>query len=530
MQQSQYGKNEFLKSKTFVLVLLFILITITLYILFSKQLIKGIYNGTCSIESLNRVICGQDIHSVEYYFEKTNRLFYRFPALFFIYFLVFSLFKYKERIKNTLEKKKLNTNVILAGSSIVLCSCIILHILFHVDVLMPMVLFLFFISMLLFFIYSNNGEVESKTALVSAVSLIILNGTIIRLFLAYTCYGNFDMHSFEIVANIFTKGGNVYAETGRYNYSPIWFIILGFLKQIQIAFPVLAFHFVQKAFMCGIDLLILLFLILISKTKKISIINTTLLFYLNPVSFLLTGYHGQFESLAILMILIGAFGYFRLENNPILRSSILWIFSTLGMVVKHNIFYEMIVCSKFAAKTCKLRFLLLVVSGLIFLSLFIPYLSDGSRGIAKNVFFYSSIKESYGINTFSCSKELKYLFVLGLFIYPFFLKDKDIIKQCLLCALFFLVFTTGISIQYFILPVAFGALYPSKGFLLYSLITSLFILGSANNVNFGMFKIFNWWNIVWISAIYWFIAEQLNKEVVTQRFCNIYSKLTRARN
>jgi len=515
MQQSQYDrKNKFLKSKTFVLILFSILTVIWgLYVLFGKQLIIGMYNGTCSIEILNRVIEGQNVHSVEYYFEKTNRLFYRFPALFFIYFLVFSLFKYRKRIKNTLEKKKLSMNVILTVSSIVLCSCIILHILFHADVLMPMVLFLFFISMWLFFIYNNNKEAESKTALVSAVALIILNGTIIRLFLAYTCCGNCDMYSFETFANIFIKGGNVYTDTNiRYPYSPIWFILLGFLKRIQIAFPVFTFHFVQRTFMCGIDLLTLLFLILISKTKKISIINTTLLFYLNPVSFLLTGYHGQFENLAVLMILIGIFGYFKLENNPVLRGSILWVFSTLGMVVKHNVFYELIVCVKFVTKTYKLRFFLLVVSGLIFLSLLIPYLDDGSKRVVKSVFLFSSIKESYGINTFFYFKELKYLFVLGLFIYPFFLKNKDIIKQCLLCALFFLVFTTGIGIQYFILPVAFGALYPSKGFLLYSLTTSLFILGSVNNVNLGIFKIFSWWDIVWISAIYWFIAEQLKKD------------------
>ena len=99
MQQSQYDReNKFLKSKTFVLILFSILIVIWgLYVLFGKQLIMGMYNGTCSMGILNRLISGQDIHSLEYYFEKTNRLFYRFPVLAFIYFLAFSLFKYMYR-------------------------------------------------------------------------------------------------------------------------------------------------------------------------------------------------------------------------------------------------------------------------------------------------------------------------------------------------------------------------------------------------------------------------------------------------
>ena len=37
---------------------------------------------------------------------------------------------------------------------------------------------------------------------------------------------NFDIESWYIVADIMRHGGNVYAETGRYNYGPVWFFIL----------------------------------------------------------------------------------------------------------------------------------------------------------------------------------------------------------------------------------------------------------------------------------------------------------------
>ena len=41
---------------------------------------------------------------------------------------------------------------------------------------------------------------------------------------------NFDYESYCIVSDIVVSGGNVYAETSRYNYGPVWFNILGMFK------------------------------------------------------------------------------------------------------------------------------------------------------------------------------------------------------------------------------------------------------------------------------------------------------------
>src|SRR5438067_1863227 len=43
---------------------------------------------------------------------------------------------------------------------------------------------------------------------------------------------NFDAVSYRIVGDIVTSGGNVYAETQRYNYGPVWFLILGALHWV----------------------------------------------------------------------------------------------------------------------------------------------------------------------------------------------------------------------------------------------------------------------------------------------------------
>jgi len=263
-----------------------------------------------------------------------------------------------------------------------------------------------FVSILLFFKYNEEEKI------IWAIILIILNGTIIRLFLAYMFFGNYDMSSYEIVADIIQRGGNVYAETNRYNYSPLWFTLIGFLKGIQLQFLPFPFHFVVRSFLCGVDLFILLFLLLIAKEEKISKIKTALLFYLNPVSFLLTGYHGQFENLAILIMIIGIYSYLKLRNRPIGGKIILWVFTTLSMIVKHNIFYEVIICLNFVVKRFWIKIFLFATSSLIFMLLFVPYWGIGSKGIIQNVFLYSSGVGSYGISSLFQLPLLKYLFII----------------------------------------------------------------------------------------------------------------------
>jgi len=95
------------------------------------------------------------------------------------------------------------------------------------------------------------------------------------------------------------------------------------------------------------------------------------------------------------------------------------------------------------------------------------------------------------------------------------LKDKDIIRNCLLGMLFFLGFITGIAIQYFVLPIALGVLRPSRGFLLYSLVTTLFLLGDLDNVFVPGFHKLGW-NVVWLSVMYWFILELKRKKEAVQ--------------
>ena len=371
-------------------------------------------------------------------------------------------------------------------------------------------IFVALISLILFIICGtqNKAPPTPKAALFAILLLVILNGTITRLIFASVLYGNNDIRNMESVSKFVVGGKNVYASTKSYPYSPVWSHFLGAFQRLHQHFSALTFSFITRSFLTFIDLLTLLFLLLIARGEQISLVKTSIFFYLNPVSYLITGYHGQFENFAILMVVIGLFAYLRLGHKPVLGNILLWTFATIGMIIKHNIFYELIICLNRAIKRYWLKFLLFVISVCIFLSLFIPYWSEGKKGIIKWVFMYSGgYTIVYGIPTLIKLRYLKWTFVVCMFIFPLFLKSKDIIRQCLMGMLFFVTFTTAISIQYFILPIALGTLRPSKGFLVYSLAATLFTIGSGNNVAIPLLEQIVTWNIVWVASVFWFVTE-----------------------
>lgn len=63
------------------------------------------------------------------------------------------------------------------------------------------------------------------------LALVIVIGVALRLALPLLGH-NFDVESYRIVADIMGDGGNVYAETSRYNYWPIWFLIVHWLDML----------------------------------------------------------------------------------------------------------------------------------------------------------------------------------------------------------------------------------------------------------------------------------------------------------
>jgi hypothetical protein len=366
----------------------------------------------------------------------------------------------------------------------------------------------------LFLILFYRPKNLSEKQFLAGLFLVVLSGTFIRLLLAYSYYGNYDMYSYEIVREIVASGGNVYASTTRYNYSPVWFNIIWILGTINACIPMVAFHFILRGFLTLVDLASLLVLLSIvelekGKNRRDDLLLCAILFYLNPVSYLITGYHGQFENLAILFSLIGLYLYIYSVKVKKISGLVPWAIFTFSMIVKHSVVAELLIYLNNSYKKNQDIVILFCLSVFLFLATFLPYWQQESSGIMMNVFGYKSIEGLYGITSIINLPIFRSIFVLGLVIYPFLIKKKEIKSQMLLAMLFFLVFTSGIGIQYFVLPIAFAALMPTVYFYFYTYVASIFILSDSSNIAFlpRIIPI----NLLWIVLIIWFVGIHFSR-------------------
>lgn len=370
---------------------------------------------------------------------------------------------------------------------------------------------------------------------------IIMLGTSLRLFLATVTSVNFDMEQHILNGKIFDSGErNIYINQPSYNYSPVIFYIIGFLYTFNKTLFFIPYPFVQRTYQTIIDLLTLLVLVQIAKKLKISSIRTAVFYFLNPVSVLLSGYHGQYDNNAMLLLLTGVWYYFY-GNLSLKRfkTTIAWFFITVGFVIKHHIPFQVFLTFLYVYKNKNILkgFLLFGFTIVVFLSTFIPfYDTNESRYVINNyVIGYQGLATISGITGFirffcvTCEifdvrlyTIYRYIFMAGGMLFSLFLvRQKNLMRSLLLSLLFFQAFTSGHAAQYFILPISVGALFPSKWFIIYTAAVTLFL--SAFQIETGIstyVKVFLL-NVVWITAVFWFFSELIKMHKPAE---NVYKK------
>lgn len=369
----------------------------------------------------------------------------------------------------------------------------------------------------------NKNNIFYRTYKDHPLLLIIHLGIFIRIVLALGSY-NQDMAAIILLAHSFDRQiYNVYSLPGFYNYAfPLYFFI-GVIGLIQELLKVFSFQFLYRLSISAIDLIDLFLLLKIAKELKISKIKTAFLFFLNPVAILISSFQGQSENIAVLFILWAILLHYRYAKKYTKRIFIYeWILLTLSIIAKHNVLYNLIAFWKEKGLSMRKIFFLFGLSCLVFLLSFVPFLSAKDT-IIRNVFMYGSQSVLYGI-TFYLGKACavcsishvnivqlyKYIFMVLLLTLPFLLKPNDMAKTCLFWFLFFLSFTSGIGPQYFALPIALGALFPTRWFILYTAVVTVgFMGGIEENLLLGQIPelILVFYNSIWIITLFWFLSE-----------------------
>ena len=289
---------------------------------------------------------------------------------------------------------------------------------------------------------------------------------------------NFDMDSWRIVADITNHHGNVYAETYRYNYGPVWFELLHIMDRLAQLFPspYHAFRALIVAVLTLADIGIWALL------KRRFGVVAAFLFFLNPVAIIITGYHNQFDALAIVTALAAVLLYGE-TGQPIARRK-WWALLLLGLsLTTKHIFFFFPVWLALREKGWRNKAIALGVPVAIFLLAFVPFMAQGHHGIAANVFGYASFNNApfwytwvpQGLQPILSAKVL---FYGSLLVGALALRKRPLVEALLFYLIILTAFSPAIANQYLAIVCAAIAVYPNIFFAAYVLVATFLLVVS----------------------------------------------------
>ena len=298
---------------------------------------------------------------------------------------------------------------------------------------------------------------------------------------------NFDLESWRLAASITEHHGNVYAETYRYNYGPIWFEILHVLDSFAqwLPNPYHAFRFLIVGVLTAADLGIWYLL-----RKRFGYV-AGFLFFLNPISIIITGYHNQFDTLAIFAALMAAVLY---EKDGPMTKRKWWGLILLGvsLTIKH-VFFLFPLWLAVREKGWRQKLIVLVVPIAIFLASFLPFVAEGHAGIVKNVFGYASFNNApfwYTVlpQFVQSVVSIKLLFFGALVVFAFIMRKRSVVESLLMYSIVLVAFSAAIANQYLAIVCAGIAVFPNVFFALYTLFGTLMLSISAAGLHSDKLK------------------------------------------
>ena len=343
-------------------------------------------------------------------------------------------------------------------------------------------------------------------------SLILL----LRVSVAAQFRGNFDSQSFVFAADAAVSGENVYAETSRYNYSPLWAYVLGALWAVAEPNTSL-FVFLVGILQVGVDVGICALVLRIAGHRLAlppeDARRAALLFFSNPISVLVSGAQGQFDGAAVLCLL-GALYWAMDEDFARARRRVVGLLA-LSLLVKHVTAFHPFLFSR-RIRRPGLSDAGVAIPYVVFFLSFLPFLA-ASRAIVRNVFLYSAGLERGsarpgGLQTFigfpdASSWAFTGLFFVAVASMVWLTRSMPLPRACLVMFLALIVFLPSFAPQYLAWPLALGALYPSPVLGLYAAAGALWHSSESLQLQ---------WPIrvapyaAWVAALLW-LADEIRR-------------------
>lgn len=212
-------------------------------------------------------------------------------------------------------------------------------------------------------------------------------------------------------------------------------------------------------------------------------LRKAVLFFLNPASIIITGYHNQFDNIAIFLAMMSIL-YYNEEEKFNKKDFIFVLFLTFSLTMKHVFFiFPFFILIKVGLPTKK-RLVYSFVPPAIFLLSFVPFAiksKEAFDGIINNVFLYNSFNNSpllsflYGLIGFP-TQYSKIVYGIGMVIVAFIIRKKKYEQQVYIYLIAMVALSSAIANQYLVIPVvAIIALETGLLKYIYIFFTSLFL-------------------------------------------------------
>ena len=310
-------------------------------------------------------------------------------------------------------------------------------------------------------------------------------GAGLRLWLA-TLGHNYDLESYLVVGEA-GFDTNVYAFTSRYNYGPIWWVITNIAYGVTslLGGGTVLFHVVVAALLTSTDAAIAWFL-----SRRFDL-TMGLLFFLNPVTILITGFHSQFDNLALLVALLAVDRYARDPEHAGLTGRQRRALALLGvsLMIKH-IAIVFPLWLAFRRSERRARVAVIAIPFGVFLAGFLPFVWSWDR-IVDNVFLYRSdpnaplLANVFGYG-FAATWIPTMFFLVAVLALGWWTRHRNAIDSLLLYTIGLVAAAPAVANQYLAIPVAAGVRFRQWLFYAYSLAVTLFLLIDSDGLSWDL--------------------------------------------
>lgn len=330
---------------------------------------------------------------------------------------------------------------------------------------------------------SAKLEAVSNGKKYTVLAVVIVIGIVGRMW-AQSKPGNFDFNVWLTASTLTVEGVNPYT-LNQFNYGPTW---LGLITGMQYMSPnTEAFRLSIAIFLTLVDIGI--FLVLVYKRYALAAI----VFFLSPITIAISGQHQQIDNIAILITLVAVLWASKSRSIKVMGSD--WVavlLLGLGLSVKH-VFLLFPVWLAIRPGPVRKRLFYLLVPYLIFgLSLLGPFLTARETVIGSMV-QYSGANNS-PVLYFLVPDQLmvwisdtqipKIFFFIALTGVAYLFRRVNLFEYALVYTISAVVFSWAIVNQYLAVPMAGIAVWMNVGFLVWLVLSSIYLWGDVNSINF----------------------------------------------